>query len=195
MGAMSAAATPVPTGITWEEFLELPDDDVYRHAELIDGEVVLNPPVPLHQQVIMRLLGAIDAWTQAGEGRGEVTFDPAVQITANRGYLPDAAWYPPERCAPPGQPPAWSGPPALAVEVLSPSTRTLDLFRKQTDYARVGVTEFWLIDPREPAAMIHRKPADGSTTFAPPVDVGPGGVLSSPLLPGLEVALERLVHR
>ena len=112
MGAMSAAATPVPTGITWEEFLELPDDDVYRHAELIDGEAVLNPPVPLNQQVIMRLLGAIDAWTQAGEGRGEVTFDPAVQITANRGYLPDAAWYPPERCAPPGQPPAWSGPPA-----------------------------------------------------------------------------------
>jgi Uma2 family endonuclease len=34
------------SGLTWEDFLNLPDEDRYRHAELIDGELILaNPPV------------------------------------------------------------------------------------------------------------------------------------------------------
>jgi len=32
-----------PEGMMWEEFLDLPDDPAYRHAELIDGAVVVDP--------------------------------------------------------------------------------------------------------------------------------------------------------
>jgi Uma2 family endonuclease len=39
------------------------------------------------------------------------------------------------------------GPPTLAVEILSPSTRTLDRVTKRQLYARHGVSYLWLVDP------------------------------------------------
>lgn len=38
----------------------------------------------------------------------------------------------------------------LAVEVLSPSTRRLDLTRKHAAYEAAGVASYWVIDPDEP---------------------------------------------
>ena len=37
--------------------------------------------------------------------------------------------------------------PDLAVEVLSPSTERLDRRAKKEDYARHGVTEYWIVAP------------------------------------------------
>jgi hypothetical protein len=37
--AMTARPTP-PRGLTWQEFLDLPEE--MRHAELIDGEIVVT---------------------------------------------------------------------------------------------------------------------------------------------------------
>jgi Uma2 family endonuclease len=49
------------SGLTWENFLDLPDDPKYRHAELVDAELVLaNPPTWLHQHVVMRLVVALE---------------------------------------------------------------------------------------------------------------------------------------
>jgi Uma2 family endonuclease len=39
------------------------------------------------------------------------------------------------------------GPPTLAVEILSPSTRTIDRVTKHRLYARYRVPHLWLIDP------------------------------------------------
>jgi Uma2 family endonuclease len=39
------------------------------------------------------------------------------------------------------------GPPDLAIEVLSPSTRSYDRKTKLACYARFGIPEFWLVDP------------------------------------------------
>jgi Uma2 family endonuclease len=81
------------SGLTWENFLDLPDDPKYRHAELVDAELVLaNPPTWLHQHVVMRLVVALELWIRGGSGRGTVTMEPPVQIRSNQGYLPDVAW-------------------------------------------------------------------------------------------------------
>lgn len=187
----------LPKGLSWEDFLTLPDVPDYRHAELIDGEVVVNALSRLHQQVVMRLASALDAWTRAQPGRGEVTLDPPVQVAAARGYLPDVAWFPAERCAPPGQPPAFTGPPALVVEVLSPTTRAIDAVRKRTDYARVGVEVLWLVDPDEPAALILRRPAGASADaeFVLAGELDAEGTLASPPLPDLAITLGDLLAR
>lgn len=42
------------------------------------------------------------------------------------------------------------GPPLLAVEILSPSTRLVDLNLKRAAYERAGVASFWVVDPDLP---------------------------------------------
>ncbi|CAN5893994.1 hypothetical protein BH23ACT10_BH23ACT10_06530 [soil metagenome] len=44
-----AHARVLDRDLTWRQFLDLPHDDRYRHAELINGEVVVTTPTPLHQ--------------------------------------------------------------------------------------------------------------------------------------------------
>lgn len=182
--------------LTWQQFLDLPVDDRYRHAELINGEVVLNTPTPLHQLIVGNLWSSIKLWTRNGGCRGEVTLEPAVRISERTGYLPDIAWYRQDKCAPLGQPPAFANPPDLVVEVLSPSTRSFDAIRKCRDYAAIGVAELWLIDPDAPEATVLRAPdADARAYVDARADVGPDGHLSSLHLPGFTVGLRALTER
>jgi len=44
------------------------------------------------------------------------------------------------------------GPPVLAVEVLSPSTRLIDPNLKRAAFERAGVAAYWVVDP-EPASL------------------------------------------
>jgi Uma2 family endonuclease len=185
---MTGAATALPSGLTWEQFVELLDQDEYRSAELIDGQVVVGTPSWLHQRIVTALMALTWQWIHSGNGRGEVTFNPRVKITYNRGYLPDVAWYAEERVTADGTQP--DGPPDLAVEVLSPSTRAFDVVRKRADYARVGVGELWLIDPDGPAALVLRR--EGAE-FVVVADPGPDGALTSPQLPGLSIVVGQLV--
>lgn len=190
--AMSVAippTNPVMTGLTWQEFLDHPTE--FKQATLINGELFVNAAAPLHQHIVKRLLVALDLWITAGDGRGEVVLEPPVQITYDRGYMPDIAWWPHERCAPVGQPPAFDGPPDLVVEVLSPSTRRIDQIRKRNDYPRIGIGELWLIDPDGPAALIIRTAAAGEQV----IDVDAEDDLSSPLLDGFALRLGDLTAR
>lgn len=129
-------------------------------------------------------------WVHAGTGRGEVTFSPRVQITHNRGYLPDVAWYREERLTADGTQP--DGPPDIAVEARSPSTRTFDIVRKRADHARVGVEELWLIDPEGPAAPVLRR---DDAEFVVALDLEVDGELVSPALPGLAIRVGALTRR
>ena len=45
------------------------------------------------------------------------------------------------------------GHPVLAVEVLSPSTRHLDLAFKRARYEVAGCASYWVVDPLEPSIM------------------------------------------
>ena len=46
------------------------------------------------------------------------------------------------------------GPPLLAVEVLSPSTRRFDLLLKRDRFQSAGVASYWLIDPEGPSVTV-----------------------------------------
>lgn len=187
---MTGAATVLPADVTWEQFLELLERDEYKNAELIDGQVIVSTPNWLHQRIVATLIALMWQWIHAGTGRGEVTFNPRFQITHNRGYLPDVAWYREERLTADGTQP--DGPPDIAVEVLSPSTRTFDIVRKRADYVGVGVGELWLIDPEGPAALVLRR--DGAE-FVVALDLEADGELVSPLLPGLAIRVGALTER
>jgi Uma2 family endonuclease len=193
LAGMSSATAG--SGLTWENFLDLPDDPKYRHAELLDGELILvNPPTWLHQHVVGSLQALIWTWIRAGKGRGAVTMEPPVQIRHNRGYLPDVAWFREEHARPTAGSPYLTGPPDLVVEVLSDSTRSFDLLRKRADYARVGVRELWLIDPEALTAFVLRRPAEMSepADFVLVEELSAKDALTSPLLAGLTIPLSAL---
>jgi Uma2 family endonuclease len=44
--------------------------------------------------------------------------------------------------------------PHLVVEVLSPSTRVIDLGTKKLLYERGGVPDYWVVDPDVPALTV-----------------------------------------
>ena len=47
------------------------------------------------------------------------------------------------------------GAPDLAVEVLSPSTRSKDMILKLYKYEKAGVREYWIIDPEQRTVTVH----------------------------------------
>ena len=46
------------------------------------------------------------------------------------------------------------GPPLLAIEVLSPSTRRIDLGSKRLAYEAAGLPAYWLVDPDVPSLTV-----------------------------------------
>ena len=48
------------------------------------------------------------------------------------------------------------GAPAFIAEVLSPSTRTKDMFLKAYKYSEAGVAEYWIIDPQKKRVLVYQ---------------------------------------
>lgn len=124
--------------------LELMPDDGHRY-ELVDGTLLVSPgPVPLHQLVVSRLLRVLSTGTPAGV---EVLSAPLdVRLADDTQVQPDLlvalrSDFGPKRI---------EAPPMLVVEVLSPSTRLIDLNLKRARYERAGIASYWVVDPDEP---------------------------------------------
>ena len=180
---MSVSAETQRVGLTWEAFIELPEE-LLKHAELLDGEVhQLATPDRPHQLALVNLIGAMFAWVR--DNGGEMVPDPHVKIAARRGYQPDLAWYEPARVPASSY---YTIAPNFAVEILSPSTRRVDMLRKPTDYFAVGVQELWLIYVDE-RVVIGLKPDVASSEWRD------GDTISSSLLPGFEIAVSDLIPR
>ena len=79
-------------------------------------------------------------------------------------------------------------PPALVVEVLSPSNAAEEMRLKREIYFRAGVERVWEIDPEAGAAAVWAGPDDADRT-----DLGAGDVLAGdPVLPGFRLVLDDL---
>jgi Uma2 family endonuclease len=81
------------------------------------------------------------------------------------------------------------GAPALVVEVLSRGTRKTDEQVKRRLFARVGVREYWLVDPELDLIKVSRRGEDGSFRRVAELTAEDGDTLTSPLLPGFSLAL------
>lgn len=171
----------LPRGLTWEEFIELPDE-LLRHAELHDGEVVeMASPGRPHQLALMNLILLLGPWVR--EHGGELVTDPHVRIAARWGFQPDLAWYSPARVPPSGY---WTEPPDLAVEFLSPSTRRIDVLRKPGHYLQAGVRELWLVDVDE--HVVHVLHPGGVMDL-----LEMGDTITSPLLPEFAASVAEII--
>lgn len=138
--------TVLPRDHPWTvaDLAALPDDGL--RYELVDGTLLVSPaPSKLHQRAVGNLYVLLRA---ACPPQLEVFLAPTdYQPTSTRSLQPDLLVV---RRDDPG-PAAVTTPLALAVEVLSPSSRSVDLVLKRELYQQAGVGAYWIVDPEVPS--------------------------------------------
>lgn len=142
---MSAVtALPRSRPLTRADLADLPDDG--HRYELLDGALVVTPaPTPRHQDAVGHLYRQLVAHAPAST---RAFVSPVDVVLADDSVLqPDLVVVPVHAVTPK----ALDGPPLLAIEVLSPSTRRIDLMLKRSRYEAAGTTAYLVVDPDEPS--------------------------------------------
>ena len=176
---------------TYEDYCELPDDG--NRYEVIDGVLYMAPaPHPRHQRVLFNLAALFAPFATGDNALGEAFFAPIDVIFASEDvFQPDLIFISLERLhiiTDRGLEAA----PNLAVEVLSPSTRSRDLNLKRRRYAHFGVPEYWLIDP-ETQTILVLELVNGA--YVERGTFGTGDELTTPLIPGLVIPVVQVFAR
>jgi Uma2 family endonuclease len=172
----------------WEDYLAQPEDG-NRH-EIVDGEWVVTPPPNIRHQVVLGRLHLILGNLLEGRSDRMVLFAPlAVELGGKSWVEPDILVLALDDGSVELDPQRVIGPPLLALEVLSPSTRRHDLVRKRRLYEREGVREYWVVDPEDESVSVFHRGEDGG--FAPPVKTfaDAGGTAESRVVEGFVVEL------
>jgi Uma2 family endonuclease len=178
------------TLISAEQYFELADQ-LPRHTQLIDGEIVVSEPTRLHQEVLGRIYRRLADWVDGAPGRGEAGIPVNVVLDDHNVFAPDV-WWASEEHRQPIEEPNLVGPPDLAVEVRSPSTWRYDLMVKRATYERLGLAELWLVDTPARRALVFRRSSPEAPGFDVYLEVGESETLTSPLLPGFTLDLTGL---
>ena len=182
----------VPPGVklTYDDFAHFPEDG--KRHELIDGEHYVTPsPNRTHQRIVTTLVGLL--WGHLERSPiGEVYVAPFDVLFSDFDVLePDLLYISQARLAQVLTEKHVQGAPDLVVEVGSPSTRRRDEKLKYQVYERFGVFEYWVVDPDLDVVKVHCL-VDGRYVKASELSLENSDVLTTPLLPGLEIPLTRL---
>ena len=132
---------------TYQDVLDAPPHMV---AEIVRGALHLHPrPAPRHARAASvlggELVGPFDRG-RGGPGGWWILDEPELHLGADV-LVPDLAGWRRERLASLPEAAWFDIAPDWACEVLSPSTRQLDLTDKRDTYRLNGVGHLWLIDP------------------------------------------------
>jgi Uma2 family endonuclease len=177
--------------LTYDDFVQFPDDG--RRHELIDGEHYVTPsPNTKHQSISLKLTLVIGRWLES-HPIGRLFYAPFDVVFSNFDVVePDLLYLSNERAAEALTTQHVKGVPELVIEIASPGTRKRDETIKRRLYERVGVTEYWVVDPQIDTIRVYRREGNG---FARVVELSAdaGEVLTTPLLPGLEIPLTRVL--
>jgi Uma2 family endonuclease len=156
-----------------------------RRYELYDGEVWVVPsPLPVHQRVLLNIEDGFREYAEAHGG--EALIAPLDIVFSEYDVVqPDLVFFQGARrhLVRPDRP--IRDAPDIAVEVLSPGTAANDRGRKRRLFARYGVREFWIVDPRARAIEVYRLQDDAYVLAARATD---SDFIESALLPDLRMA-------
>ena len=143
---------------TYEDYCALPDDG--KRYEVIGGRLYVSPsPSSIHQILSRRLQFLFYELERAGDG---FIFNAPMDlrlVTAD-AVQPDLIYLSASQ-KPQIRRKFLEGPPALIIEIQSPSTAALDRVRKLQAYAGAGVPHYWLLDPE--AITLEILKLDGET--------------------------------
>ena len=136
-----------PTRATYQDVLDAPPHMV---AEVVEGKLYTHPrPASLHALASSGLGSRINPpfhFGDGGPGGWWILFEPELHL-GDDIVVPDLAGWRRERLPEYPDVAYFTLAPDWVCEVLSPSTRKLDLGSKNAIYARAGVSHLWLVDP------------------------------------------------
>ena len=133
--------------LTEDDLAEMPEDG--HRYELIEGVLIVSPsPSPRHQTCVVSLVVILRQARLEGHHVLVAPFD--VRLSPITVLQPDVL------VARKGDvtPARLEAAPLLAVEILSPSTRLIDLGTKRLAYEAAGVPAYWLVDPDAPSLTV-----------------------------------------
>jgi Uma2 family endonuclease len=176
--------------LTYDDFVQFPDDG--KRHELIDGAHYVTPsPNTRHQQISGDLFALIWTYLET-HAIGRVFSAPFDVVFSQFDVVePDILYLSNERAAEIITPQHVRGAPDLIIEIASRGTRKRDETIKRHLYERAGVLEYWIIDPETNVVRVYGRGPDG---FDRAIELSreAGDVLTTTVLPGLELPLSRI---
>lgn len=142
-----------------EEFYTI--DDIYslpdgKRAELIDGKIYyMAPPGTKHQTLVMDVSYQIKDYIKRNNGKCSVFpapfavflnendknyVEPDVSVICDKNKITDKG------C---------NGAPDWVIEIVSPSSKQMDYYKKLFKYRTAQVREYWVVDPERELVTIY----------------------------------------
>lgn len=127
-----------------------------ERAELIDGKMyMMATPTLTHQDILMWM--SVTIWNYIRDKKGTCKVLPApfavyikndehnyvepdVTVICDKDKLDEKGCH---------------GAPDWAIEIVSPSSKTMDYIRKCALYEVAGVREYWIVDPKERRVIVY----------------------------------------
>ncbi len=155
-------------------------DDIYallegERAELIDGKIYyMAPPNTRHQTLVMDLSYQIKDYIKRNNGECNVFpapfavflnendqnyVEPDISVICDKNKIMDKG------C---------NGVPDWVIEIVSPSSKQMDYFKKLFKYGTAGVREYWVVDPERELVAIYNFERDSMEEFAFDKDIPVG---------------------
>lgn len=150
---------------TTDDIYALPDGE---RAELIDGQIyMMGTPSRIHQKLVGQLSRIISNYIESNHGSCEIYpapfavfikkddknyVEPDISVICDKNKLSDRG------C---------EGAPDFIIEIVSPSSRRMDYYKKCALYAESGVREYWIVDPEKQRTMIYRYEDDAAPMIVP----------------------------
>lgn len=180
--------------MSYEQFLGYVGKTDARY-ELIDGEVfLLASPGFMHQKVIAKLLAGMFVWF---EGKKCMPLTAPFDITLERSkdnicvvqpdiiVICDADKVDAKD--------RYKGVPAIAVEVLSQSTKSRDMVKKLDLYMQTGIREYWIVDTNKKEVYVYSFGKNSGEYYINNYETFKSGEqIQSKAFKGLQIAIDEL---
>lgn len=172
-------------GFTYDDIQTFDDERV--RMEIIGGELIVTAmPRARHQETVARLTTELHLYARTHGGKvfpgldvliGSEVIIPDVLYVAHQGLsrIKDGVLH---------------GPPDIAVEVSSPTTRRLELVRKRDLYERAATPEYLYVDLTAERLELYSL---AENRYGAPAILGRGESFTSQAAPGFSVEVDSLL--
>ncbi len=157
---------------TIEDIYALPNGE---RAELIDGKIYyMAPPNTKHQRLVHFFDREIGNYIQSKHGECEVFpapfavflnendtnyVEPDISVICDKNKISDQGCH---------------GAPDWIIEIVSPSSKQMDYYKKLFKYRTAGVREYWVVDPEKELVTIYDFEKDSMEEYSFDKDIPVG---------------------